>query len=347
MKRKIRNIECTSIGKKLGNNDDDIYVGENFAAVIDGVSHKSSIEINGKKIKIANIITEALRKIDRPTAPDYAKTLEMKEFIQYINMYIRKYCERINYPIEEKPLEATGVIYSKYHNEIWSIGDCRAIYDGKTVQNDLKIDNIYIQIRTALIETLLGLGYSEKELFENDIARIIIENPKIISKYIKDDKELERSSLYIKYVMYKTLLKCGFTERQIKEKNLLKKYYNPKILQQFLKNNPNVGEYGYSVFNGVNTELKNCVLTKLPDDVKQIKLFSDGIPMEVSKNSKDLGQTIRKIRTLAKKDPLSINENKALHNAVKQSDRSNHLAVDDASSVIIEIEYVKERDEER
>lgn len=344
-KRKIKNIESTSIGKVIEKNEDDIYVGENFAAVIDGVSFKSAINVDGKSIKIANIITEAIRKIDRQTAPEYAKTLEFDEFVKYINMYIRKYCEHINHPIEQKPLEATGAIYSKCHNQIWIVGDCRAIYDGKVIENELKIDEVYMNIRAEIIKALLSSGITEKELFSKDIAEEIITNHEKINNYIQDEKEKNKVLSYIEMVMTQTLEKCGFTKEEIQEKNLLEEYYNPRKLQQYLKNNPNVGDFGYSVFNGINTEIKNCMKIDLPRDVKSIKLSSDGIPINVSKNSLDVGQIIRKIRDLAKNDPLSINENKAVRNATLQ--RDNNYALDDASEVNIEIEYINERDEER
>ena len=53
MQRKIVNRESYSVGKHEGHNDDDIYIGKDFVAVIDGVSNKSSIVIDGKQIKMA------------------------------------------------------------------------------------------------------------------------------------------------------------------------------------------------------------------------------------------------------------------------------------------------------
>ena len=346
-RRKIRLIESTSVGKKSGKNDDDIYVGENFVAVIDGVSNKSTINENGKRIKISEIITEALRKIDRPTAPVYAKTLEFAEFVKHMNMYISKYCQSIQHDLVSNPLEATGVFYSKYHNQIWLVGDCRAIYDGNEITNDLKIDEVYSEIRTEIVKTLLRLGYKQKELFANNIEKDIIANQELISQYIKDENEAKGIRRYIQDIMYRTLLECGFSEEEINNKNLLEKYPNPRILQQYLKNNPNVGEYGYSVLNGINTELKNCKVKTLPKDVKRITLSSDGIPMNILKKSQNMGQTIRGVWSLAKKDPLSINENRGVKSAMLQSRRSSHLAFDDFSSICIEIEYENERDEER
>lgn len=347
IKRIIRNVESTSIGKTTGHNDDDIYIGENFAAVIDGVSNKSSVEVNGKKIKVANIIIEALQKIDRETAPEYAKTLTFKEFVAYINMYIRKYCENIGVSLEEHSMEATGAIYSKYHNQIWVVGDCVACYDGKIISNDLKIDYVYANLRLDIIRELLQSGYTAEELLQHDISKEIIKRPQSISEYITDKELADRIRNRIEATMYETLLECGFSKEDIERQGLLKKYYNPTKLQQHLKNNINVGGYGYSIFNGINTPLENCRVEDLPPDVRNIRLSSDGIPAKVLNNSKDLGQAIRKIRSLAADDPLSINENISVRPALRQSRRDNILAIDDASAVIINIEYEKERDDGR
>ena len=144
-KRKIIRVEATSIGKYTGKNDDGIFIGQNFAAVIDGVSNRSTIELNGKKVKMAEIITEAIKKLDSYNSPQYAKELNFQEFIMYINMYVRKYCEYKGHELKENELEATAAIYSKYHNQIWMVGDCRAVYDGNLVQNELEIDKLYIR----------------------------------------------------------------------------------------------------------------------------------------------------------------------------------------------------------
>lgn len=348
MKRHIKKFETTSIGKKSGQNNDGIYVGENFVAVIDGVSNKSAINKNGTKVEIADIITEAIKKIDRPYAPDYAKKLTFEEFVTFINMYIKKYCENIRYPVQEKPLEATGAIYSKYYNQIWLVGDCRAIYDGNIIQNELKIDEVFTKIRIKLTNALLEAGYTGAELLNgSSIEREIMENPEMISKHLKDEKKSRELINFIKDTMYETLIDCGFTEDEIESQNLLTKYYTPKELQKYFKNNSNVGSYGYSVFNGIETEIKNCIVKNLPENVKTIKLSSDGIPIEVLNKCKDTGTAIRTIRKRAKMDPLSIESNRTLKSAYKQSNRNEYLAVDDATAVIFEIEYENERNEER
>lgn len=347
MQRKIINKESYSAGKYEGHNDDDIYIGKDFAAVIDGVSNKSSIVVDGKQIKMAKIITEAIRKMDRPGAPVYAKTLTFEEFIKFTNLYIQEYLQRQGVSDAAGKLEATGAIYSRFHNQIWLVGDCKAIYDGNVAQRPLKIDEVIVDIRTKLVEALLQEGYSEEELIQNDVSLSIIKSPDLLSKYIKSPEIIKDLEAYRTKRVKQALLECGFTEGGIEEQDLVKKYYNPRDLQLLLKNNPNVREYGFAVFNGKYTETKNCKVVNLPENVKTIKLFSDGFPIDALNNDKDIGYAVRKIRRKAEEDPLSIGINRAVHASRRYSKKEARRAIDDASAVIIEIAREEREDDER
>lgn len=328
-------------------NDDDIYIGKDFAAVIDGVSHKSSILVDGKEIKIAQIVTEAIRKMDRPGAPVYAKTLEFEEFVRFVNLYIREYLERYGASNGIGKLEAAGAIYSRYHNQIWLIGDCKAIYDGTVVHNPLKTDEVFTDIRVELLRALIEEGYNEEDLILNDISRDIIKKPELLSKYIKSPRVKEELEAYRKERIKKALIECGFTEEQIEREGLITKYYNPRTLQKFLKNKPNMNGYGYAVLNGEYTEIKNCKIVNLPANVRHIKLFSDGFSVDSLNNDKDIGYAVRKIRKAASEDPLSIGINKGVHASRIHSNKENRRAVDDASAIVIEITQEERDDDER
>lgn len=334
--RVIKNIESTSIGNTRIKNDDGIFIGENFAAVFDGVSTKSAIVKDGKKIRIADIIIEAMKTIDSKNAPTFAKELTLNEFLQIINMYIKKYCHENSISLKDYKLESTGAIYSKYHNQIWLVGDCRAVYDGKTVENELKVDDLYTEMRMEVLKALFREGYAKEDIFREDISHIIIKNPQKCSEYIKDKSEAERIKKYIEEKMYYALLEAGFTAEQIQSESLLKRFYNPIVFQEYVKNNPNAKTYGYSVFNGINTPVQNCKVVDLPDSVKTIRLSTDGFPLDVLKKSKDLGAAIRKNRYLSQLDPIGINP-PSIHNCAIQ-DREGHLAFDDESAIEIRIE---------
>lgn len=348
MKRTIINKESFSAGKKEGHNDDAIYIGTNFAAVIDGVSHKSEIVVEGKSIKIAEIITNALRKIDSPDSPAYAKTLTFEEIVIFINMYISDYLQKYGLQDQIGELEATGVIYSKHHNQLWLVGDCKAMYDGITVENRLKIDEVYSDIRKTLIKALLQEGYTQEELLEHDYSKDIIKNPELLSMYIKSDDVRDKIEEYWHKAIKTALRGCGFSEEEIEDKDLVKKFLNPRELQKDLKNNAKRKDFGYAIFNGKYTEIQNCKVVDLPDDVKTIKLCSDGFRIEELVG--DIAQAVRKRRKTTEKDLLSIAENQGTHASVKYSQKEGRIpsfAIDDASAIIIEIKHTKELPESR
>lgn len=197
-----------------------------------------------------------------------------------------------------------------------------------------------------MIQILLKQGYTKEELLKEDIAKEIINDNSKIYKYITDKAEIEKFTETRKEKVFKTLLECGFKEEEIIKQNLVEKYINPRVLQKYIKNNPNAGKYGYSILNGIYTEPKNCKIVNLPQNVEKIRLSSDGFPIKALNNGKDLGYAIRKNRRLTFNDPLGIAENEAVGSAMKQSKRNNILANDDASAIDIIIKYVEERDDE-
>ena len=341
----IRKIESTSIGKTRIKNDDGLYVGDNFAAVIDGVSNKSSIVVDGRKINIADIIVDSIKKIDRPTAPVYAKEMNLEEFTRAINMYIKKFSEIHNISLDKNKLEATAAIYSKFYNQIWLVGDCRAVYDGKTIDNELRVDELYATIRLEIIRRLIESGYTKEEIFQEDVSEEIIKFPETCEKYFKNKHVIDEIKTYIKNQMHQALIDTGFSEQEIEDENLLKRFSNPRLLQDYVKNNPNANTYGYSVFNGIYTPVKNCKIEQLPDSVKRIRLSTDGFPMSILTKAQDMGEAIRMNRRLAWSDPISIDKNYGIHNSVPRGD--GKIAFDDETAIDIEIKNVKERDDER
>ena len=344
--RVIRNIESTSIGKTRKKNDDGMYIGENFAAVIDGVSSKSFIYVDSEKVNIADIIVDAIKKIDRPTAPVYAKELNLEEFTRAVNMYIKKFCDAHDVSLTEHKLEATAAIYSKFYNQIWLVGDCRAVYDGQTIDNELKADDLYAEIRLEIIKSLLSQGYTKEDLFREDVSSEMIKYPETRAKFISDKNEVDRLNEVINQKMHQALLDAGFTEKEIEDDNLLKKYIHPQLLQEYAKNNPNAKLYGYSVFNGIYTPIENCKIVDLPENVKNIRLSTDGFPMKILTNAQDMGEAIRMNRMLAFSDPISIKQNYGIHNSVPRGD--GKIAFDDETAIDIRIDRVKEeRDDER
>lgn len=349
MERKIKLIESFSAGKKQGKNDDSIYVGEYFAAVVDGVSNKSSIKIGEKEIKIADIIAQAINTFDDQKCAEY---LTFDKMILWINEYVKRYLISIGKEDMVGKVEATAAIYSKYHNQIWIIGDCRAIYDGKAVLNPLKIDDVYVALRKRIIAGLIEDGYTEEQLLEKDKSNEIIYNPYKLDKYIISSYIKNGLQNYRKELIRETLLECGFTDKEIDRDGLVQEYYNPREIQKRAKNSTKMGIYGYSVLNGEYTEPSNCRIEQLAENVQRIILSSDGLPFDALLTG-GIQKAIRARGSRAKKDRLSIKNNPATHSArrylPKGKGREHEqlpYATDDASAVEIEIETVPERKKE-
>ena len=342
--RVIKNIESVSIGKNIGRNDDEIYIGENFAAVVDGVSNKSLIIMDGKKIRIADIIIDAIKRLDRQSAPEYAKRFNLEEFTRSINIFIRRYCKEHNISLKQHTLEATAAIYSKFHNQIWLVGDCRAVYDGQVLEHELKADELYQEMRLYVIRTLLHNGYTKEEIFENDISKEIIIHPEKCEEYITNDNEVQKIKRFLQRKMRQALLDAGFKKSEIREKNLLSVYSYPQKLQMYAKNNPNAKAYGYAVFNGIHTAVENCLIQQLPENVRKIRLATDGFPMSILLNAVDMKDAVERNRALAKKDPISIKKNAGIHNSVERKD--GQFVFDDESAIDIRIDYIREKEED-
>lgn len=153
--------------------EDAIVVSENFIAVIDGVTSQEN-SIKGKAL--GKIISNILKNII-PTIPG---KYSCEEAINYLNEKILEEYkkEEIYDLIKDDPRKqpaASVVIYSKFYNQIWMIGDCKALYGNNTIDNELEVDIMYAKLRKILIEYLLETGYTEDELLEDDITRKFID----------------------------------------------------------------------------------------------------------------------------------------------------------------------------
>ena len=299
MERRIKVTEYFSSGKKRGENQDGFFFGENFVAIIDGVSHKNTKTINEKRISIADIITNAIKEMDRSDS----KYLDFNHFVSFVNSYISSFFTSKGLAGEMGSLEATAVIYSKHHNQIWLIGDCGAIFKENgskkkvIVENPLRIDTaVYIPIRNKIISALHKEGYSVKDTLGKDISKEIIKKPELLKKYIKSYRTLKDVYDFWAKTIVDALRACQFTENDCRDVNTIRKYLNPRVLQEYLKNNPNVGNFGYAVLNGIRTEESNCVIKQLPNNVSEIILFSDGFSSDSLKQGSVRNAILREWR---------------------------------------------------
>ena len=103
-----------------------------------------------------------------------------------------------------------------------------------------------------------------------------------------------------------------------------------------------LGGYGYSVFNGRDTDLKNCKVVDLPEGVKNIILSTDGFPIDaLQEGGIEAAKEARHGR--AAEDPLSTGVNSATHSSKFYDGEGTPRSTDDATAVEIEVTWEQER----
>lgn len=158
-------IEHVSTGKldRPDRNEDGIFFNSSFAAVIDGCSSlippASSSKTSG--VIARELITEALATLE-PTATK-------EEAFSALNKAIHSWYEGQGGSgvFEADPkLRASAycAIASAARREVWILGDCQALIDGRVHTHHKRVDSLMEDLRAFIIENLLLEGYGEADL---------------------------------------------------------------------------------------------------------------------------------------------------------------------------------------
>jgi len=150
--------------------EDSIFVSDNFAAVIDGATSKSTRkynnELSGKAC--SQLLKQVLENLPlKSSAGQAIEFLSVTVFALYKNLGIVEHLKKN--PVERA--SACVVIYSKHKNEIWMVGDCQCLVDKTHYTNKKSIDDLLSNIRSLYIQTEFNLGKSYKSIQANDPGR--------------------------------------------------------------------------------------------------------------------------------------------------------------------------------
>jgi hypothetical protein len=169
-------IEEHLLRAKTGNeeeNEDAIYLGPHFVAVIDGATSTSKQRwdgLTGGRIA-ATLIRETFAQI--PPAATIRQTVDLlssalKQFYerhQLINMVQNKPAQRAT---------ASFVALSLYLKEIWFVGDCQCLLDQEHVTNTKRVDEIVSDARSMYLEAEVCRGKTIEDLREHDTGRAFV-----------------------------------------------------------------------------------------------------------------------------------------------------------------------------
>ncbi|MBE5827676.1 MAG: hypothetical protein E7307_13715 [Butyrivibrio sp.] len=183
---KILEKFCKSKSRDESLNEDGYLINDKFIAVVDGATSKSK-QASGQKTGgqlLKEIILESLNAIDG--------NIDMKDAVLTIQRSI----------LSKAPEEmighaaASSIIYSPARNEVWMIGDCQMLMNGKRYNYSLKVDDLLSQLRSFTIKCLIKQGATVEELIENDKGR------EMIMPFLKFQALLENTSDDLGYCVF-------------------------------------------------------------------------------------------------------------------------------------------------
>ena len=160
-------IESSIIGKKSPEAcEDGMVVTDDFIAVIDGSTSKTPKHLNPdmKNGRYAMmLISEYIREELKADA-------SVDDFCQGVTAFIyNKVYEKLGVEerLKEHPeerLTASAILYSRTRNEVWMVGDCQAIIDGKLYENGKPYEEKIASKRVELIEQGLSPAEARKQI---------------------------------------------------------------------------------------------------------------------------------------------------------------------------------------
>lgn len=147
-------IESKIEGKKSPEScEDGLVVTADFIAVIDGSTSKTPHHLspdmkNGRYAMV--LISEYILHELKPesTVEDFCEGVT--SYI-YNKVYRQQGIEEQMQAHPEERLTASAILYSKAKNEVWMVGDCQAIIDGKLYENNKPFEDIVARRRVELI----------------------------------------------------------------------------------------------------------------------------------------------------------------------------------------------------
>ena len=160
-------IESSIIGKKSQEAcEDGMVITDDFIAVIDGSTSKTPKHLNPdmKNGRYAMmLISEYIREELKADA-------SVDDFCQGVTAYIyNKVYEKLGVEerLKEHPeerLTASAILYSRTRNEVWMVGDCQAIIDGKLYENGKPYEEKIARKRVELIAQGLSPAEARKQI---------------------------------------------------------------------------------------------------------------------------------------------------------------------------------------
>lgn len=148
--------------------EDGYYINDKFVVVVDGATSQKEHLWDGKASGeyAKDLILEAMKTMPADTDCDSCFGILHGVLKSQFEMHKAV-------PIWEE-LRASLLVYSDCFQEIWCLGDCNFMVNGRLYENGKKVDTIIAEVRSMLIRSMLAEGKSEEELLRKDVSRDLI-----------------------------------------------------------------------------------------------------------------------------------------------------------------------------
>lgn len=179
----IKESLCVSKSGRKCDNEDLLVMTPAFIAVVDGTTDKTGGRFDGKTggQLAAEIIRHVLENEDSLAGEDGCFVASR------IQSALQSYAEVHKTEEHDIHLSASAAIYSVALQQVWLVGDCQFMIDGKLYTNHKKVDVVLSEARSLAIHMLLKSGVTEQELIHDDMSR------QFIMPWLKTQHVLENS----------------------------------------------------------------------------------------------------------------------------------------------------------
>ena len=179
----IEIIEQFIMGKRPDQRlcEDGVYAGENYVAVIDGVTSSRGQRWGGLSSggRAKEVILETLPALPADLdAPEFFDALDAALKAAYDKDVV---CDDI-----DEYLRACALVYSVRRREIWRLGDCQYIINDRLYGGGKKVDDTLINLRSLVIQYYEKLGTDEDR---GVVGRAAIQPYLHMQKFFENDPE--------------------------------------------------------------------------------------------------------------------------------------------------------------
>ena len=150
--------------------EDGYLITEHFVALVDGATNKSTMQYDGDSPgKVATRLCLDVFKVLPPESSAIDAVTAMNESI--ISFYRQKGVYDLVKNNPSARCTASSVVYSAARKELWFLGDCMAIANGKVYQFQKNLDQVLSNLRSLVIHVERSRGATEADLLAHDVSR--------------------------------------------------------------------------------------------------------------------------------------------------------------------------------